>query len=283
MKVAVTGASGFIGRHVAQALLERGVEVIACARDTARLGALPASARRVRLDIAEPTASDYDRLQRPDLLLHLAWDGLPNYRSPHHEQQELPRQYAFLRGLVASGLPALLVTGTCFEYGMQSGALSEDAPAQPANPYGQAKHSLHRQLELLRQQHPFAFTWARLFYMYGDGQSPQSLYPALRTAAARGDARFPMSGGEQLRDYLPVEEVARTLVRLALLPQGAGTVNVCSGRPVTVRSLVEGWISEHGWAITPEFGRYPYPDHEPMAFWGERTRLDAVLAAEAPK
>jgi dTDP-6-deoxy-L-talose 4-dehydrogenase (NAD+) len=78
-----------------------------------------------------------------------------------------------------------------------------------------------------------------------------------------------MSGGEQLRDYLPVREVARRLVRLALTPRDLGPVNVCSGTPISVRRLVEGWIKEHGWKIELKLGALPYPDYEPMAFWGE--------------
>ena len=82
-----------------------------------------------------------------------------------------------------------------------------------------------------------------------------------------------MSGGEQLRDYLPVAEVARHLVSLRLMDRAAGIVNVCSGTPISVRSLVGGWIEENGWSIRLNLGRYPYPDHEPMAFWGDATKL----------
>lgn len=86
-----------------------------------------------------------------------------------------------------------------------------------------------------------------------------------------------MSGGEQLRDYLPVTEVALKLVALALQPADHGVLNLCSGQPVSVRSLVEGWIAENNWAIELELGHLPYPDHEPMAFWGDRRKLNAVL------
>jgi dTDP-6-deoxy-L-talose 4-dehydrogenase (NAD+) len=40
---------------------------------------------------------------------------------------------------------------------------------------------------------------------------------------------------------------------------------------------VEGWIAENGWEIALNLGHYPYPDYEPMAFWGDRDRLDAIL------
>ena len=91
----------------------------------------------------------------------------------------------------------------------------------------------------------------------------------LKVAVAAGHKEFPMSGGEQLRDYLPVSEVARQLVDLALNPADPGPVNLCSGRPVSVRRLVEGWIDQNGWKIEPKYGELPYPDYEPMAFWGD--------------
>lgn len=171
----------------------------------------------------------------------------------------------------------MLVTGTCFEYGMQSGALSEERLPQPSNPYGYAKNALCQQLQYLKSERPFNFVWARLFYMYGEGQAAASLYPKLKEAALRGDKVFNMSGGEQLRDYLHVEEVAHNIVRLAIAQQDAGIVNICSGKPVSVRRLVEQWLQENNWEVGLNFGYYPYPDYEPMAFWGDRQRLDSIL------
>ncbi|MCR4330345.1 MAG: NAD-dependent epimerase/dehydratase family protein, partial [Patescibacteria group bacterium] len=202
---------------------------------------------------------------------------LPNYKSLHHFETELPRQYHFLKTLIEAGLPSLLVTGTCFEYGMQSGSLSEEMVTLPGNPYGLAKDVLRKQLEFLRAVKPYNLIWARLFYMYGESQPNTSLYPKLMDAVSRGDKVFNMSGGEQLRDYLPVEVIASNIARLAIDKSYNGTVNVCSGKPISVRRLVEGWLQENGWKIELNLGHYPYPDYEPMAFWGERHRLDAFL------
>jgi nucleoside-diphosphate-sugar epimerase len=276
-KVAVTGASGFIGRHVLTELAGHPVEVIAATRNAAKLVDVAKNVHVVELDLATPQLGDYDRLHNPDVLIHLAWAGLPNYKSLHHFETELPQQYLFLQGLVEAGLPALLVTGMCFEYGMQSGALSEDFTPLPGNPYGYAKDALRRQLEFLRGQKPFALTWARLFYLYGDGQPKSSLLPQLKEAVANSESAFNMSGGEQLRDYMPVTEVAAALVNLALRQKDIGVVNVCSGKPISVRKLVEGWIREHDWTINLNLGRYPYPDYEPMAFWGEYQKLEKIL------
>lgn len=268
MRIAVTGASGFVGRHVMAALRLQGNEIIAVTRAKGRLDKLDPSIQVVEMDIENPGADAYEKMNRPDVLIHLAWDGLPNYKSLHHFETELPKQYRFLRLLIDSGLPSLLVTGTCFEYGMQSGPLSANTQPMPTNPYGYAKDALRKQLLYLESQKEFQLTWARLFYMYGEGQPATSLYPLLKSAVDRGEKFFNMSGGEQLRDYLPVEEIGQKIVQIALENRGVGITNICSGKPISVRKLVEHWISQNGWKIELNMGFYAYPDYEPMAFWG---------------
>ena len=224
--------------------------------------------------------SAYERMGKPDTLLHLAWGGLPNYTALRHFEEELPRQYRFLKALITDGLRRLVVVGTCFEYGLQSGKLCEDTPCFPVTPYGLAKHTLRQQLEFLGRDIPFELVWARLFYTFGSGQSPKSLYTQFNDAISRGDSSFAMSGGEQIRDYLPVSEVAGALVAVALAAH-IGVVNICSGRPVSVRRLVEQWINDRNATIRLDLGRYPYPEYEPLAFWGDNTKLNRWIAKNA--
>ena len=275
--VVVTGASGFVGRAVLAALAARGIRPTAVTRDRRRLADLELDPAVVEGDIGAPDPAFIAEIARHDVLLHLAWDGLPNYKSLHHFETELPAQYCFLKAAVAAGSRSIVVTGTCFEYGMQEGRLVETGPAQPTNPYGYAKEALRQQLSFLKQETPFALTWARLFYMYGAGQNPKSIYTQLAAAVGRGDDHFDMSAGEQIRDYLPIEAVADRLARLTLLGRDAGVVNICSGEPRSMRGIVESWLRDNGWRITLRLGRYPYPDYEPFAFWGSAEKLREVL------
>jgi dTDP-6-deoxy-L-talose 4-dehydrogenase (NAD+) len=189
--------------------------------------------------------------------------------------------------MVESGVKNITVAGTCFEYGLQEGCLSETAPAKPCTAYGQAKNELRLMLEELQNTIPFRLNWLRLFYVFSNTYyRPASLLGQLEKALAEKRSSFDMSGGEQLRDYLPVEKAAEYIVKLTLaestqtqpiLPQRGGIVNVCSGQPVSVRQFVENYLSERKADIKLNFGVYPYPDYEPFAFWGDAGRLNELL------
>lgn len=265
-RVVVTGASGYVGQHVIKALASHGVTPVAMIHQTPLPSDLSA-VETVRLDLREGANDAYARLGKPDTVIHLAWGGLPNYTSLHHFTEELPAHFRFLSELVHGGLTRLVGVGTCLEYGLQSGPLAASTPTRPHTAYGYAKAALHEQLNFLRAAHPFQLAWARIFYLYGEGQPRGSIYAKLREAVMRGDPTFPMTGGEQLRDFLPVEAVAEQLASLSL-ETSVGRFNICSGQPISVRRLVDNWIADHQWGISPELGRVPYSPLEPLAFWG---------------
>ncbi len=87
-----------------------------------------------------------------------------------------------------------------------------------------------------------------------------------------------MSGGQQTRDYLPVEEVASYIVGVAAQNKVTGIINVCSGRPITVQQLVEDHLRKSDSTISLNLGHYPYTDYEPMHFWGDTTKLQKALS-----
>lgn len=282
MKVLVTGATGFVGRHVVQALLARGCEVRAVARNAETAADLSwiNAVEFIAADIHAPTLNIQALTDGVDALVHLAWPGLPNYQALFHFEHNLMADYRFIKSAVEAGVSQVLVTGTCFEYGLQSGPLSEQTAAQPSNPYGLAKNTLRVFLQNLQQAQPFTLQWARLFYLHGEGQNPNSLLAALDRAIDAGDDSFNMSAGDQLRDYLAIETAAGYLAAILQQREFDGVINCASGQPISVRALVEQRLQARGSSIRLNLGHYPYPTHEPMAFWGVTDRLQQLLGAE---
>ncbi|HJK77484.1 MAG TPA: NAD(P)-dependent oxidoreductase [Methanocorpusculum sp.] len=278
-KILVTGATGFIGHHVVQWLVDHEYDVVATgtSEEKAKKFAWYSSVEFVPCDYYTEERNFSEFFGEPDILIHLAWKGLPNYMMRFHLEENLPAEMRFLRSFAESGRTKIVVAGTCYEYGVVNGCLSEDMPTNPTTVYGVAKDTLRRYLSFLAGEYDFSWNWVRLFFLYGEGQSPKSLLPQLEAAIARGDAKFPMSGGEQLRDYLPVERVVEYVCKIALQSDVSGMVNCCSGECVSVRRLVEQRVAELNAEISLKLGVYGYPVYEGMAFWGDVSRLHEVI------
>jgi nucleoside-diphosphate-sugar epimerase len=280
MRVLVTGATGFIGNYVVQELLKLNVQVIATSASEAKAKKKPwfTSVTYVTHDIYSMEKENlFEKFKSPNFLIHLAWGNLINFKSPDHIDKELPAHKLFLENLIANGLHDLTVIGTCLEYGMQEGCLTEDMECMPTIAYPIAKHNLRLYLETYKLKYNFSLKWIRLFYMYGDGQAEKSILPSLDRAIANREEVFNMSKGDQMRDYLSINEVSRNIVTFALQRKIYGVINCCSGKPISLRKLVTDHLNRVNKKIKLNLGYYPYSDYEPMRFWGSTNKSKTIL------
>ena len=281
MRVLVTGATGFIGRYVVEYLSSHGKhEIITTGTKNKEKAELLCPILKntiyIQKDLNQQEDNYYSFFRKPDCAIHLSWEGLPNYNELFHIERNLPANFFFLKNMIQNGLPDITVTGTCFEYGLQNGCLCEDMDTRPVTNYGLAKDCLRKFIESLRNKGQFSFKWLRLFYPFGLGQSAKSLYSQMINAISANSKEFNMSQGEQIRDYLPVETVAEYIAVAALQTKIDGIINCCSGKPISVRSFVEKFFEQHNYPIKLNLGYYPYPEYEPLAFWGDTGKLENI-------
>lgn len=273
MKILVTGASGFIGQYVLEELSKKtSNEIIAIYRSSSKNLKKLKNVKYIQKDLKKINKKFFYDIENPENLIHLAWGNLPNYNSNHHIDEELPIQLDFIKKFISCGYKNIIISGTCFEYGNTSGCLNENDNLNPINLYAKAKVRLLNNLIKIKKVNNFNLTWARLFYMYGDGQNPKSLWPQIQNAIKKNESDFNITG-DQLRDYLHIKNVAQYLVDLTLLSKDIGVINVCSGNPISIKELVEGWIKEHKWNIKLNIGAYPHNPNEPLSFWGNNNKL----------
>jgi nucleoside-diphosphate-sugar epimerase len=276
MRVFLTGATGFIGSHLASLLAREGCEVLALVRpgaDRSRLAACGDAVRWVEGDLIDPDSFRGPVVAfRPEFCAHLAWYAVPG-KYPHSPVNLdcLAASLKLLEILDAADCPRVLVAGTCFEYDTDYGYLSEETVAAPRNLYAAAKHALFLTARQYQRLHGRSLCWARIFYQYGPWEDERRLVPAMIRRLLAGEP-CPLTHGEQVRDFLHVEDVAAALWAAGLSGID-GPVNIGSSRPVTVRGIAEEVAAIIGRPDLLRFGAIEPPAGDPRFVCADTRRL----------
>jgi dTDP-6-deoxy-L-talose 4-dehydrogenase (NAD+) len=279
MTVLVTGAGGYIGRYVVEALLARGADVVTVERNPE--ASVPTTrARRIQGDIFADGGDRYQQLGSPDVVLHMAWEAGFVHNAPVH-MGRLPQHLDFLREMARSGASRIAVMGTMHEVGYHEGAVTADTPTRPLSLYGVAKNALRQSLEIELAGTDTVLQWLRCFYVTGDDEGNSSVFSKIAAAAARGETTFPFTSGANLYDFLDVAELADQIAAVTLQDEVRGIINCCSGAPMSLGERAEQFIRERGLDITLDYGRFPDRPYDSPGIWGEPSLVRHVMAHDA--
>jgi nucleoside-diphosphate-sugar epimerase len=272
--ILLTGAAGFVGRQVLRVLGERGCRV----RPVVRAGKQEMLARDAAIeaivaspDIFAESAAWWARTcSGANTVIHAAWYAEPGqYLQSPKNRDCLSGTLRLAEGAVRAKVRRFVGIGTCFEYDLNAGRLSVETPLRPSTPYAQAKVDAFNALSAALPAQGVAFAWCRLFYLYGEGEDSRRLVSYVRGRLQAGEPAE-LSSGSQIRDFLDVREAARMIVDVAFGSQ-KGPVNICSGKPVTVRELAERIADEFGRRDLLRFGARPDNPVDPPCIVGVRS------------
>ena len=272
MKVFITGATGFIGNALVKKLRSKNWKILCIARNIKKIQSSK-NIKFLSFDIYSKKLNLFEKYGVPDILIHLAWSGLPNYQENFHIRKNLPSEKKFLFNAIDSGVKHIIVSGTCFEYGNQEGRLNEDSKTIPNNKYAIAKNQLRKELIKKQKKNYFILQWIRLFYVFGGNQNPKSLFPSLKKAINKKEEFFNIAKGRVCRDFIPVEDVAKYILHLCSNPNLNGVINCCSGKPLTIRSFVKQYIEKRKSKLKIKIGKFQKPNFEPKSFWGSTSKM----------
>lgn len=274
--IVVTGAGGYVGRHVVTALADLGHRVTA----TTRPGSLRDVDPRAEIREVDVFAGDIDAAAVfgavPDVLVHLAWsDGFRHNARSHLEQ--VSSHFRFLTSMADQGVGHIAALGTMHEVGYWEGAIDASTPTAPLSLYGIAKDALRRGLEIGLADKT-VFQWLRCFYIYGDDRNNQSIFTRLLQAADEGKTTFPFTTGANEYDFILVEELGRQIAAVASQTEATGIINCCSGIPVSLAAQVESFIVDHHLPLALEYGAFPDRPYDSPGVWGDATVIREILA-----
>ena len=227
--VFVTGAHGFIGRHVSERLAAAGAGVYR-AGQTSRGGSTD-----IALDLHDPRAvDDVLRALRPAVLVHTAWTTAHGvFWSADENARWVQSSIELVRSFLQHGGRRFVGVGTCAEYAWHGEPLREDSsPLRPESLYGAAKLGFATLAEPWLKKHEAGFAWARVFHIYGPGEGPRKFMSTAIAAGREGTPLVARDPGRKL-DYVHVDDVARALATLALGEAG-GAFNIGSGTGVRI-------------------------------------------------
>ena len=272
--VVVTGANGYIGRHVVKSLLDMGYQVKAI--DLVTDGVDP-RAEISQMSVFGGDPDIYQKLGEPDVVIHLAWrNGFVHNADTHI--LDIPGHYTFIKNLFEGGLKQIAIMGTMHEVGYWEGAIDENTPTNPRSLYGMSKNILRQIALQIAGEHGGVCQWLRAYYIIGDDLKNHSVFTKISEMAEAGKPTFPFTSGKNQYDFLDVEELARQIAAAATQDEITGIINCCSGKPVSLADKVEEFIAEHGYKIRPDFGAYPDRPYDSPGIWGDAARIRQIMS-----
>ena len=268
--ILVTGASGFVGRHVVAPLVDRGFRVHCAGRTAIDLEGCQYHAADA---MAEGAIDRVLRDVQPGTLLHLAWDTEPGaFWTSRLNLDWVGASLRLYRVFSAAGGRRAVLVGSCAEYDWSYQVLTENAtPCRPATLYGIAKHALHSIAAEAAALDGVELAWGRIFHLYGPGEKPGRLVSDVVRSLLCGEP-VETTIGRQVRAFLHVADVAEALAALAA-SDVTGPVNIAGSEPHTLAELLAVVGDALGRRDLLRLGARPLSPGDPNCLLGSCARL----------
>lgn len=265
--VLVTGASGFIGKHVVEELVRDKQTVVCLVRNKNKYSFVGDE------EVLECDLSDIELLKQTlknreiDTCIHLAWEGIPDY-SYEYSKKNLEMGMNVLEICKDLNISKLIITGSCWEYASPKGAISTSYRVEYNNCFKAAKNSLHMMAHAFCNDNDIKLNWLRLFYVYGVGQREGSLIPHIIQSFKEGH-QPELNGAYNENDFVNVRDVAKVIVEVAMCNERKEVLNVGMGEAVRVLDVVEEVAKQMDFTLDKE----KYIFKEGASFYADKAEM----------
>lgn len=270
VKVFITGGTGFIGKEITKILNKENQHE--CFILTRKSREDNGNVHYVTGDIRN--GEDIDNIMaeiRPDVLVHLAWNvEEDNYADSLENDKWVSYTIDIVESFFRHGGHKVVGAGTCFEYDLTGNKpRREDDKCFPATRYGRAKLECYELLKKLCKEYKADFIWGRIFYPYGKGELSRKFISWAREKIML-QQKFYCNTPENCIDYIHVSDVAYYFVKFICDDRISGIVNVCSGKGIKIRSILELLMEKCGKKCEVEYKE----QKSPLVIVGDTERIE---------
>lgn len=271
-KVLITGANGWIGKHVVPLFTE----------DWEVHVTTSSKFQSSNFEIHTINLLDHQQITqliqhvRPTHCIHLAWIATPGIYTTSEENHAWKNASLHLFSeLINNDVEHITGIGSSFEYDWSNGHCIEGiTPLEPNTLYGTCKRDCGLQLLEMASKAGVTASWGRVFFLYGPDEPEKKLVAATINALLR-KTTVDTSAGTQLRDYMHVDDVAAAIHHLTM-HECIGDYNISNGTAVTVRSIVEQIEHATRTKGLVQYGARPMAAHEPILIEGNSKKLQST-------
>jgi len=272
MRILVTGANGYLGSGIVEAILNSGNEVIATDFEVDHIDDRAEKKACNLFEVENP----YEYFGKPDALLHLAWrDGFVHYSNAHID--DLPSHFTFIKKMVKTGCKHIAGMGSMHEIGFFEGSINENTPCHPTTPYGIGKNALRDLTAMVCKQNNCVFQWMRGYYIVGNSKFGSSIFSKITAAVEEGKKEFPFTLGQNQYDFIDYPNFCVQVATVVTQSQEQGIINICSGRPEKLADRVERFIKENNYDIKLQYGMFPDRPYDSRAIWGDSSKIEKIM------
>ena len=214
-------------------------------------------------------------LNSPDIVVNLAWPDIPNYLLKKHFKTFI-LQKKLNYNLINNGLKNLIILGTCYEYGKMSGKLDESLKPKPTIPYAKAKFKLFKSIKILKKKKSFKFTWLRPFFVYGNNKKRKTLFSLIKDYEKNKVKKLTVCG-ELVRDFVPINFLCKSILKIINLNDEVGLLNICTGRPMKLKKFVKINIRDKKKFNKIQMNGKNPNSFEAKEFWGCNKKLSKFI------
>ena len=234
MRIFLTGGSGFIGSYLIREL--NGNQILALTRRKPKLGSF-AGVEWLFGDLEQTDEWEEKLIQfAPEVCIHLAWEGLPDYAREVSEKNVKLSANLFTV-LRRANVRRIVALGSCWEYGDIQGQVVETQDTKPKSFFAMAKVQVCESFMKESSVAGIEFVWQRIFFSYGPGQRTTALLPTVVTALE--NYQLPeIKSPDLAQDFVFISDVAEAIAITSTRSKVEGIFNIGSGQLTQVGDFV---------------------------------------------